>query len=138
MRTYLSANEETVLTDYSVLAPEVIAGHLPLASTRVPGKTAPLILTCAGGEIVLDGVRVNIHDGHNYDRINDGSDYLLFLRPSRRQEAGRYEVYYGGIFEISQGEYAARPSMLLLDVDSERRIFVGGDVIELARGTLRL
>jgi trans-2,3-dihydro-3-hydroxyanthranilate isomerase len=41
-------------------------------------------------------------------------------------------------FEIAQGEYADRPSTLLLDVDSDKRIFVSGDVIELARGTLRL
>lgn len=41
-------------------------------------------------------------------------------------------------FDISQGEYAARPSALLLDVDGDKRIFVSGDVIELARGTLRL
>ena len=41
-------------------------------------------------------------------------------------------------FEISQGEYADRPSTLLLDVDADRRIFVSGDVIELARGTLRV
>jgi hypothetical protein len=65
--------------------------------------TAPLILTCAGGEITLDGVRVYIEDGHNYTSIDDGSDYLLFLKPSLRREAGRYEVYYGAIFGISQG-----------------------------------
>jgi trans-2,3-dihydro-3-hydroxyanthranilate isomerase len=41
-------------------------------------------------------------------------------------------------FEISQGEYTARPSTLLLDVDGDGRIFVSGDVVELARGTLRL
>jgi PhzF family phenazine biosynthesis protein len=41
-------------------------------------------------------------------------------------------------FEISQGEYAERPSTLLLDVDGDRRIFVSGEVIELARGTLRV
>ena len=41
-------------------------------------------------------------------------------------------------FEISQGEYADRPSTLLLDVDGNDRIFVSGDVVELARGTLRL
>ena len=41
-------------------------------------------------------------------------------------------------FEISQGEYAGRPSTLLLDVDGDARIFVSGDVIELARGTLRV
>jgi PhzF family phenazine biosynthesis protein len=40
--------------------------------------------------------------------------------------------------EISQGEYAGRPSTLLLDVDGDGRIFVSGDVIELARGTLRV
>jgi trans-2,3-dihydro-3-hydroxyanthranilate isomerase len=41
-------------------------------------------------------------------------------------------------FEISQGEYADRPSTLLLDVDRDRRIFVSGDVVELARGTLNV
>jgi PhzF family phenazine biosynthesis protein len=41
-------------------------------------------------------------------------------------------------FEISQGEYAGRPSTMLLDVDREGRIFVSGDVIELARGTLHV
>ena len=40
-------------------------------------------------------------------------------------------------FQISQGEYADRPSTLLLNVDSDKRIFVSGDVVELARGTLR-
>lgn len=40
--------------------------------------------------------------------------------------------------EISQGEYADRPSTLLLDVDGDGRIFVSGDVVELGRGTLRL
>lgn len=38
--------------------------------------------------------------------------------------------------QISQGEYVARPSTLFLHVDPERRIFVSGDVVELARGTL--
>jgi PhzF family phenazine biosynthesis protein len=41
-------------------------------------------------------------------------------------------------YEISQGEYAGRPSALILDVDTERNIFVSGDVIELASGTLVL
>ena len=40
--------------------------------------------------------------------------------------------------EISQGEYVGRPSTLYLNVDAERRIFVGGDVVELGRGTLQL
>lgn len=40
--------------------------------------------------------------------------------------------------QISQGEYVARPSTLFLHVDVERRIFVSGDVVEIARGTLNL
>lgn len=39
-------------------------------------------------------------------------------------------------FEIAQGEYVERPSSLVLTIDAERRIFVGGDVIELGRGTI--
>lgn len=41
-------------------------------------------------------------------------------------------------FEISQGEQAARPSMLYLDVESDQRIRVSGDVVELGRGTLTI
>jgi trans-2,3-dihydro-3-hydroxyanthranilate isomerase len=40
--------------------------------------------------------------------------------------------------EISQGEYVNRPSSLTLEVDSERRIFVSGAVIELGRGAVSL
>ncbi|MBM0108458.1 PhzF family phenazine biosynthesis protein [Steroidobacter sp. S1-65] len=40
--------------------------------------------------------------------------------------------------QISQGEYVSRPSSLFLDVDAQRRIFVSGDVVEIARGTLKL
>lgn len=40
--------------------------------------------------------------------------------------------------EISQGEYVQRPSTLFLEVDREKRIFVGGDVIELGRGTVEI
>ena len=41
-------------------------------------------------------------------------------------------------YVISQGEYLQRPSTLFLDVDANGRIFVGGDVIELGGGTLRV
>ncbi len=39
---------------------------------------------------------------------------------------------------ISQGEYTGRPSLLHLEVDAGRRIFVSGEVLELGRGTLDL
>jgi PhzF family phenazine biosynthesis protein len=41
-------------------------------------------------------------------------------------------------YVIRQGEPIDRPACLRLDVDREGRIFVGGRVIELARGTLTL
>lgn len=40
--------------------------------------------------------------------------------------------------EISQGEYVGRPSTLFLQVTPERKIFVSGDVIEIACGTVQL
>ena len=40
--------------------------------------------------------------------------------------------------EISQGEYAGRPSTLFLHVSSDRFIRVSGEVIELGQGTLTL
>jgi PhzF family phenazine biosynthesis protein len=40
--------------------------------------------------------------------------------------------------QISQGEYADRPSTLFLDVDNASQVFVGGDVLEIARGVVTL
>jgi PhzF family phenazine biosynthesis protein len=40
--------------------------------------------------------------------------------------------------QISQGEFVGRPSCLHLHVNAQREIFVGGDVIELGRGTIDL
>jgi PhzF family phenazine biosynthesis protein len=40
--------------------------------------------------------------------------------------------------EIAQGELVARPSTLYLEVTEERRIRVGGDVIEIGRGSVSL
>jgi PhzF family phenazine biosynthesis protein len=39
---------------------------------------------------------------------------------------------------ISQGEQVARPSTLYLEVDSGQKIRVGGEVIELGRGTIQI
>jgi trans-2,3-dihydro-3-hydroxyanthranilate isomerase len=40
--------------------------------------------------------------------------------------------------QISQGEYADRPSTLFLNVDPGSQVHVGGDVLELGRGTITL
>jgi trans-2,3-dihydro-3-hydroxyanthranilate isomerase len=39
---------------------------------------------------------------------------------------------------ISQGEFVGRPSSLFLDVDRHAQVFVGGDVLEIGRGTITL
>jgi trans-2,3-dihydro-3-hydroxyanthranilate isomerase len=39
---------------------------------------------------------------------------------------------------VSQGEKVGRPSTLLLDVDAAGSVFVGGEVVELGRGTITL
>jgi trans-2,3-dihydro-3-hydroxyanthranilate isomerase len=40
--------------------------------------------------------------------------------------------------QISQGEFADRPSTLFLEVNRQAQIFVGGDVLEIGRGTITL
>jgi trans-2,3-dihydro-3-hydroxyanthranilate isomerase len=41
-------------------------------------------------------------------------------------------------FEVSQGELVGRPSTLHLEVDSDKEVFVGGEVIELGSGILKI
>jgi trans-2,3-dihydro-3-hydroxyanthranilate isomerase len=41
-------------------------------------------------------------------------------------------------FEVSQGEFVGRPSILQLEVNSDSEVFVGGDVIEIGSGQLKL
>ncbi len=40
--------------------------------------------------------------------------------------------------EISQGELVGRPSLLFLEVNTDKEVFVGGDVIELGSGILNI
>jgi trans-2,3-dihydro-3-hydroxyanthranilate isomerase len=40
--------------------------------------------------------------------------------------------------QISQGEFVGRPSTLFLDVNREAQVFVGGDALEIGRGTITL
>jgi trans-2,3-dihydro-3-hydroxyanthranilate isomerase len=40
--------------------------------------------------------------------------------------------------QISQGEFVGRPSTLFLEVNRQAQVFVGGDVLEIGRGTITL
>jgi trans-2,3-dihydro-3-hydroxyanthranilate isomerase len=41
-------------------------------------------------------------------------------------------------FEVSQGEFVGRPSLLHLEVNADNEVFVGGEVVELGSGILNI
>jgi len=112
--SYIAPSGDRLLTDYSMQDQQVIAGRLPVLATPTPGAAVPLILTVWGGEAVVEGVLVRGTD-QNFEAIKEGGLYFLFLRPSRRAEPGRYEIHYGGIFELVQ--------------DTLKPLYKGGDAV---------
>jgi hypothetical protein len=105
-RSYLDSAGDRILTDYRILEPAIVAGHLSSTPSARPGTGPHPTLTVWGGEAVVEGVLVRASDG-NREPIEEGKEYLLFLKGSEPLDAARYVVYYGGIFEIS--ETTARP-----------------------------
>ena len=105
-RSYVSPDADRVLTDYSIVTPTVLADRSPALTLSRAGTAPALILTTYGGEVVLEGVTVRGFDTSR-EPIANGAQYLLFLRPSRSGQAGQYEIYYGGIFEIAGGNARA-------------------------------
>lgn len=98
VNTYL--DEDRILTDYRIQVQQLIAGTLPPTISNALGRIPPQILTAYGGELRVEGVLVRAFDS-NREEIVPGTSYLLFLMPSRRGEAGYYEIYHGGIFEVA-------------------------------------
>jgi len=105
-KSYLDPTGNFIGTDYGILSPIIIAGALRVPPASMPGPTPPLTLTVFGGEVAVEGVTFRATDGH-FEPITDGGQYLIFLRPGRPPQPGRYEIYYGAIFEVSGG--VARP-----------------------------
>src|SRR5262245_59314396 len=52
--SYLSSNEDRVLTDYSIAEANTVAGHMPVVATQIPGKSETPILTVFGGEVTVE------------------------------------------------------------------------------------
>jgi hypothetical protein len=101
VRSYLlNPSEDRVLSDYRLASPRVLAGAFDSVLSPTPGPGAPVRIVVYGGEIQLEGVRVRATD-YNSAPIVQGQEYLLFLRHSRLKDPGLYEIYYGGIFEVS-------------------------------------
>jgi trans-2,3-dihydro-3-hydroxyanthranilate isomerase len=122
---------------------------VPLTSERAVRSAKPAAELCA---------QVLSEDGHSmayvFTELGGGRILSRFFFPVggamlEDPATGSATANLGGWFiateralpltvEISQGEYADRPSTLHLHVDVERRIFVSGDVVELARGVVNL
>jgi hypothetical protein len=97
--SYLGLKEDRVHTDYNITEVTVISGRLTLPAESISGEKVWPIVTVWGGETVVEGIRVRAID-RNFDAIEDGGDYLVFLRAARQSPIARYEIYDGAIFEI--------------------------------------
>ena len=62
-----------------------------------------MTVTVLGGEVMVEGALIRAVD-QNFEPIQNGQEYLMFLRLSRAPQPApaQYEPYYGGIFETSQ------------------------------------
>jgi hypothetical protein len=100
LRTYLSADETELYTDFEVVPTSTIAGRtLPLS--RKPGAQT-IVLRQWGGRLVIDGVTVEIGDA-DFPFLPTNTPLLLFL--SFDSEAQKYEIFdaIGGAFELQGG-----------------------------------
>jgi hypothetical protein len=100
-RSYLTADEEHILTDYRINSQEVLKGEAALSRTS-PGTVAPLTLTVLGGDYAVDGVTVTEVD-HSMKRLEEGKSYLLFLRPFGGA-TNQYQLHNFAAFELEQNE----------------------------------
>lgn len=129
-RTFLDPGGDRVLTNYFLREPDVVTGQPASRQEPTPGVGRELVLTVLGGEVLVDGVTVRTID-QNREPIIEGSRYLLFLFPSRSTVTGEYEVYNGGIFDVSTGRLKG------LFQDSPH-IFAGTEGLRLAEARARL
>jgi hypothetical protein len=100
LKSYLTPNEEHILTDYEVVPYRVFVAtgaDLP----RAPQRPKPVILTMYGGDMTIDGITVSEID-YGLKRLKDKGRYLLFLVRWRTQ--GASQLYEGAAFELD-GEH---------------------------------
>src|SRR5262249_44874247 len=100
VKSYLTADEENILTDYQLLPVRVLAGSAP-SGPQTPGTPSPLIVTFYGGDLTIEGYTVTVVD-HSVRRPEAGRRYLLFLQ--QFGAPGHYQLYRGGAFEVINQE----------------------------------
>ncbi len=124
-----------------LIVPLVSAAAVRRAS---PGVGAQAALTGANGERKVY-VFARTLPGHALARFFFSQGPVMLEDPATGSATANFGGWCLAMGEalpvellISQGEAVARPSRLHLQVDAARRIFVGGEVVEIARGTLSL
>jgi len=118
-RSYLTADQQDILTDYEIVPNSVLAGSL-VASRTAPGPSSPLILTTYGGDLEIEGTMVSDVD-YSLARLQNGRRYLLFLQPFGNH--GQFQLYRAGAFQIIGQQLKS------LLGQEEQRVF--GDVITM-------
>ncbi len=96
-QSYLSPNEQDVLTDYAISEYRILAGAL-MATPGPLGTVTPPVLTMVGGEMMLDGVPARTTN-FNFEPFDEGR-YLLFLARSGK-EPWRYRLAHAGVFALN-------------------------------------
>ena len=102
-KSYLTPNEEYIVTDFEMIPNRVLAGQIPAVRQKTPGPSAPLILGVTGGAVTIDGFSVYMVS-RTLEQPRKGGRYLLFLRPFGGVP-GRYALFNGGAFEIDGQQF---------------------------------
>ena len=96
--SYLTPDEEHILTDFQINVNRVLAARDTVGKPTPSPAAQALTLTVTGGKYTVDGFTVYEVD-HNLDTPKVGGRYLLFLKPFGTKP-GQYQTYSGGAFEI--------------------------------------
>jgi hypothetical protein len=105
-RSYLTPDDQQILTDYALADVQVVAGAFPVFSSPIPSKPTPIVLVVFGGEVMVNGTRVIAENANMAEQLKEGGEYLLFLK-KLGTEPGRYRPYRYGMFRIERGHATA-------------------------------
>lgn len=94
---YLSSDQCTLYTDYSVLLTRVVVSHAVTYDRRT---FAPIVVRTWGGETTIAGVPVKIYD-ENFRPLTENQPYLLLLK--FQPDLKKYEVCDHGAYAFEIG-----------------------------------
>jgi hypothetical protein len=96
--SYLTPDEEHILTDFQISVNRVLAARGTVGKPAPAPAAQALTLTVTGGKYTVDGFTVYEVDHNRNEQLKVGGRYLLFLEPFGAKP-GQYQVYFGA-FEI--------------------------------------